>query len=499
MDLLTSVLNGFSVALEPANLFFCFLGVLSGTLIGVLPGLGPLAAIAFLLPVTFYIPVVPALIMLGGIYYGAMYGGSTTSILVNIPGEAASVVTCLDGYKMARQGRAGPALGIAAIGSFFAGTLGIFILMVLAPPLARFALIFGPPEYSSLLFMALIIIAYIGSGEKIKALMMVALGVALGMIGTDQISGNARFALAIRELQDGVGIVPVAIGVFGISEVLLNVEIILRREVIKSKFKGLLPTLKDYKDSWPAILRGSLLGFFIGILPGGNPIIASFISYGVEKKVSNHPEKFGHGVIEGVAGPESANNSATSGAFVPLLSMGIPNNAVMALMLGAMIIHGVVPGPQLMDNAPQLFWGIITSMYIGNAMLLALNLPLIGLWVQVLRVPYRILFPLILIFCLIGVYAINASKFEMLLVAIFGVFGYVMRKLDYEMAPLIMGLIIGPMMEIAVRQSLLLSKGSFAIFVTRPISACFLAICLVILLRSFISIVRRGGHLKEAQ
>jgi len=484
VDLLTNILHGLSVALEPGNLFFCFLGVLSGTLIGVLPGLGPLAAIAFLLPVTFYIPVVPALIMLAGIYYGAMYGGSTTSILVNIPGEAASVVTCLDGYQMARKGRAGPALGISAIGSFIAGTIGIVILMVMAPPLARIALKFGPPEYSSLLFLALIIVAYIGSGEKLKALMMVFLGVVLGMIGTDQISGNYRFAFGIRELQDGVGIAPVAIGVFGISEVLLNVEMLSRRELVKTGFKGLLPTIRDYKDSLGAIFRGSFLGFFVGVLPGGNPIIASFLSYGVEKRISRHPEKFGTGVIEGVAGPEAANNSATSGAFVPLLSLGVPNNAVMALMLGAMIIHGVVPGPQLINDKPQLFWGIISSMYIGNALLLALNLPLIGLWVQVLRVPYRVLFPLILTFCLIGVYAMNASTFEMLLMVIFGLVGYVLRKLDYEMAPLIMGLIIGPMLETTLRQSLLLSKGDFLIFATRPISAGLLALALFLLARA---------------
>mgnify|MGYP001049645198 CR=1 FL=1 len=491
MDLLTNVLNGFSVALEPTNLFFCFLGALSGTLIGVLPGLGPLSAIAFLLPATFYIPVVPALIMLAGIYYGAMYGGSTTSILVNIPGEAASVVTCLDGYQMARQGRAGPALGIAAIGSFIAGTMGVILLMLMAPPLARVALKFGPPEYSALLFLALIIVSFIGSGEPLKALMMVALGLAIGMIGTDQITGNPRFAFGIRELQDGVGIAPMAIGVFGISEVFLNVERRERRQLLKAAFRGIFPSLQDYKDSFFPIFRGSLLGFFIGILPGGNPIISSFISYGMEKKLSRHPERFGHGAIAGVAGPESANNSTTSGAFVPLLSLGVPNNAVMALMLGAIIIHGVVPGPTLITDKPQLFWGILCSMYIGNAMLLALNLPLVGLWVQVLRVPYRVLFPMILIFCLIGVYSLNASAFEMILVLIFGVFGYVMRKLDYEMAPLIMGVIIGPMLETALRQSLLLSKGNFSIFVARPIAACFLGIAAIFLMRTVFSFVRK--------
>jgi len=487
MDLLANVLQGFSVALDPANLLYCFLGVLAGTLVGVLPGLGPLAAIALLLPITFYVPVVPALIMLAGIYYGAMYGGSTTSILVNIPGEAASVVTCLDGYQMALQGRAGPALGISAIGSFVAGTLGVVILMLLAPPLARFALKFGPAEFSSLLVLALVIVAYIGSGEPIKAIMMGALGLALGMIGTDQISGNPRFSFGIWELVDGVGVVPVGIGVFGISEVFLNVEVIERRELIKTTFKGLFPSIQDYRDSALPILRGTLLGFFVGMIPGGNPIISSFLSYGVEKKVSKHPEKFGHGAIEGVAGPESANNSSTSAAFVPLLSLGVPNNAVMALMLGAIIIHGIVPGPRLIIDQPQLFWGVICSMYIGNAMLLALNLPLVGLWVQVLRVPYRLLLPMILIFCLVGVYSINASLFEMLLVIIFGLFGYIMRKLDYEMAPVIMGVIIGPMLETAFRQSLLLSKGSLWIFINRPISAFFLGVAVILLARTAIS------------
>jgi putative tricarboxylic transport membrane protein len=486
MDLLSSVINGFQVALEPTNLFFCFIGCLFGTLIGVLPGLGPLAAIAFLLPVTYYVPVVPALIMLAGIYYGAMYGGSTTSILVNIPGEAASVVTCLDGYAMAQQGRAGPALGIAAIGSFVAGTFGIFILMILAPPLARFSLRFGPPEYATLLFLALVVIATISSGDQVKGFLMLAVGAALGLIGSDPISGNARFALGIYELHDGVGIAPLAIGLFGVSEVFQNAEIILRQEVIKTSFKDMLPSWKDYKDSWAAIVRGSFLGFFIGILPGGNPIVASFLSYGLEKKVSKHPERFGQGAIEGVAGPESANNSATSGAFIPLLSMGVPNNAVMALMLGAMMIHGVVPGPQLIDKAPQLFWGVIISMYIGNAMLLALNLPLIGLWVQLLRVPYRLLFPVILMFCLVGVYAINYSRFEMLLVIIFGTAGYLLRKVNFEMAPLIMGAIIGPMIETAIRQSLMLSQGSFTIFMSRPIPLFFLFLAVLVLVHPLI-------------
>jgi len=490
VDILSNVVNGLLVSLEPSNLFFCFIGCLFGTLIGVLPGLGPLAAIAFLLPITYYIPVIPAMIMLAGIYYGAMYGGSTTSILVNIPGEAASCVTCIDGYQMARQGRAGAALGIAAIGSFAAGTFGVFVLMVLAPPLARFSLRFGPPEYAALLLLALVIIATIGSRDRVKAFLMLASGAALGMIGPDPVSGNARFSLGVRELYDGVGIAPLAIGLFGVSEVLLNAEIILKQEVMKTSFKDMLPTLRDYRASWAAIVRGSGLGFFIGILPGGNPIVASFLSYGLEKKLSSHPERFGQGAIEGVAGPESANNSATSGAFIPLLSMGVPNNAVMALMLGAMMIHGVVPGPQLIDKTPQLFWGVIVSMYIGNIMLLALNLPLIGLWVQLLRVPYRLLFPVILMFCLVGVYAINYSIFEMFLVVLFGTAGYLLRKVDFDMAPIIMGLIIGPMIETAIRQSLMLSRGSFTIFVSRPIALILLAVTILVLANAFLKIRR---------
>ncbi len=495
VDLLSSVFHGFAVALDPTNLLFCLVGCVAGTLIGVLPGLGPLAAIAFLLPTTFHVPVIPALIMLAGIYYGAMYGGSTTSILVNIPGEAASVVTCLDGYQMARRGRAGAALGISAMASFIAGTLGVAILMALAPPLAKLALKFGPAEYTSLLLLALVIVSFIGGGEPLKAMTMGVLGLAIGMIGTDMVSGNPRFTFGVFELQDGVGIVPVAIGVFGIAEVFANVEIIEVRQLLKTSFKNLWPTIRDYRDSaWP-IIRGSLMGFFVGVLPGGNPIIASVVSYGVEKKMAKNPERFGHGAIEGVAGPEAANNAATSGAFVPLLSLGVPNNAVMALMLGAMVIHGVVPGPGMIGEKPDLFWGIVCSMYVGNAMLLALNLPLVGLWVQVLRVPYRVLMPLILIFCVIGVYAVNSSIFETALVVVFGVFGFLMRKLGYDQAPLIMGVILGPMLENNFRQALLLSRGSFAIFVGSPISSGLLAIVAIFLGRSlYLSLVKRSGR-----
>jgi len=364
--------------------------------------------------------------------------------------------------------------------------------MLLAPPLARFALSFGPAEFASLLLLAMIVVAYIGSGETIKALMIGTLGLALGTIGTDQISGFPRFDLGIRDLQDGIGVVPVAIGVFGISEVLVNVEALERKDVVRTSLRGIFPSMQDYRDSALPILRGTLVGFLVGILPGGSHIVSSFLSYGIEKKVSRHPEKFGHGAIEGVAGPESANNAATSAAFVPLLSLGIPSNAVMALMLGALLIHGVIPGPKLISEQPTLFWGVIGSMYVGNAMLLALNLPLVGLWVQVLRVPYRILLPLIIIFCLVGVYCINGSHFEMFLTILFGVFGYVMRKLDYDIAPLIMGVIIGPMFETAFRQALLLSKGSFSIFVTRPISACLLGVVFVLLAKTAIFKAGKG-------
>lgn len=365
--------------------------------------------------------------------------------------------------------------------------MSVVLLMLMAPPLARLALKFGPPEYFTLFSMALIIVASMGSGDPLKALMMVAFGLTLGTVGTDQVTGNPRFALNIRELQDGVGIAPVAIGVLGISEVLLNVERMAPPDLLTTSLRGILPSLRDLRDSWLPMLRGSVLGFFIGILPGGNPIISSFLSYGMEKKLSKHPQRFGHGAVEGLAGPEAANNATTSGAFVPLLSLGVPNNAVMALMLGAIVIHGIIPGPNLITEKPQLFWGVLCSMYIGNAMLLALNLPLVGLWVQVLRVPYRVLFPMILLFCLLGVYSLNMSSFEMLVVVAFGLVGYLLRKLEYEMAPLILGVILGPMLEMALRQSLLLGKGRLSIFVTRPIAATFLAVSAIFLIRTAVS------------
>jgi putative tricarboxylic transport membrane protein len=475
MEILQGVLNGFQVAFQPINLFYCFVGVFIGTLVGVLPGLGPAAAIALLLPSTFALSPVSSVIMLAGIYYGAMYGGSTTSILVNIPGEAASVVTCLDGHAMARQGRAGPALGIAAFGSFISGTLSILILTVLAPLLVKVTLSFGPPEYFSLMVLGTTLVTYFTHGSMLKALIMALVGVLLGSVGVDSISGRYRFTFGIPTLMDGLGLVPVIMGLFGISEVLLNLEhLAVKRTIYAESMKGLLPNLEDWKRSVMPIARGSLLGFFLGILPGAGAIIASFAAYAAEKRVSKHPEQFGKGAIEGVAAPEAANNAAAGGAFIPLLTLGIPANAVMAILLGALMIHGLQPGPLLMTRAPDLFWGTITSMYIGNAMLLVLNLPLIGIWIRVLRIPYTVLFPFILLFCLIGSYSVNNNVGDGLVMWVFGILGYLLKKFDYEAAPLVLALVIGPMMEEALRQSLILSAGSFSIFFERPISAGFI-------------------------
>lgn len=491
MDLLHDIALGFSSALEPGHLFFCFLGVLVGTLVGVLPGLGPAAAISLLLPATFYLDPTSAIIMLAGIYYGAMYGGSTTSILVNIPGEAASVVTCLDGYQMARQGRAGPALGISAFGSFIGGTLSVLGLMILAPPLAKFAIQFGPPEYFALIFCGLSILIYLAKGSVLKAVAMALVGLFLGTIGSDFITGQLRFTFGNLTLMDGIGLVPVVMGLFGIAEVLENLEQTLHRDVFMTSYSGLLPNRKDWKVSIGPISRGSILGFFLGILPGGGAVISSFASYAVEKRVSKHPELFGKGAIEGVAAPETANNAATGGAFIPLLTLGIPCNAVMALMLGALLIHGIQPGPLLMKQNPDLFWGVVASMYIGNAMLLILNLPLIGLWVKLLKVPYSILFPLILLFCIVGSYSLNNNYEEVIIMILFGVFGYMMRKFDYEAAPLVFALVLSPLIENALRQSLLMSHGSFGIFFTRPVSLFFMVMGIALFLLPIFSFVKR--------
>ncbi|HUL32080.1 MAG TPA: tripartite tricarboxylate transporter permease [Thermodesulfobacteriota bacterium] len=482
MEILQSVTYGFQVALQPHNLLYCFFGVLIGTLVGVLPGLGPAAAIALLLPTTFKITPVSATIMLAGIYYGAMYGGSTTSILVNIPGEAASVVTCLDGYQMALKGRAGPALGIAAFGSFIAGTFAVIALTFVGPLLSNIALAFGPPEFFSLMIVGITVLTYLSSGSMVKALMMAGVGLILSGVGMDTISGKYRFTFNIQTLLDGVGVVPVAMGLFGISEVLLNLETEIKRDILTTKVKDLFPTLKDWADSVWSIVRGSVLGFFLGIIPGGGAVVASFASYAIEKKASKHPGEFGKGAIQGVAGPESANNSAAGGSFIPLLTLGIPANPVMAILLGALMIHGLQPGPLLMKNAPDLFWGTIISMYIGNGMLLVLNLPLIPLWVKVLKVPYYLLYPLILLFCLIGAYSLDNTVGDILIMIIFGILGFLMKKLRYDGAPMILALVLGQKLETSFRRSLIMSQGDFSVFITRPISLGFLITAVLLLI-----------------
>jgi len=486
VDFFDSILYGFQVTFQPINFLFCGVGVLVGTLVGVLPGIGPAGAMALLLPATFKFSPTSTIILLAGIYYGVQYGGSTTSILVNIPGEASSVMTCIDGHQMARQGRAGPALGIAAWGSFIAGTIANIGLMLVAIPLAHAALRLGPPEYFALMCTGLIIVTYLAQGSVLKAIMMGLVGVILGSIGLDLISGFPRFTFGINELTDGVGIVPLVMGLFGISEILENLEGSLKREVFKTRIKNLWPSFKDWMESKWAIVRGSLIGFVLGILPGGGAVIATFVSYAVEKKVSKHPEKFGKGAIEGVAGPESANNAAAGSSLIPLLSLGIPPNPIMAIFFSALIIHGIQPGPLLIRQHPDLFWGLVASLYLGNAFLLILNLPLIGLWVKVLEIPYKILFPLILLFCLIGVYSMNNLSFDLYVMLFFGVVGWIMRKFGYEGAPLILAYVLGPMLENALRQSLLISQGSFLIFVTRPISAAALGFAFLLLLTTLL-------------
>lgn len=491
MDLLNYIILGFQSALHPLNLFYCFLGVLLGTLIGVLPGIGPVATISILLPITFKIPPISAIIMLAGIYYGAQYGGSTTSILLNIPGEASTVITCLDGYQMAKQGRAGPALGIVALGSFIAGTASLLGLTFLALPFSEVAIRFGPPEYFSLMILALVILAYLAHGSMLKAFIMALFGLTLTYVGTDNITGSQRFTFGFVELSDGFDLVPLVMGLFGISEVLINVEQVLTQEVLKTQIKNLLPTQQDWQRAKGAIFRGTILGFFLGILPGAGPVISSFVSYTLEKKISKYPEKFGTGVIEGVAGPESANNASAQGAFIPLLTLGIPPNVTMAILFGALMIHGLAPGPLLMKDHPDFFWGVVTSMYLGNIILLFLNLPLIPLWVRVLKVPYPILFPLIVLFCVVGAYSLNNSALDILVMTGFGVLGYLMRKLNYEGAPLVMAFVLGPLLELNLRRSLILSDGSFTIFFTRPLSAGILIIAIVILSLSFLPRLRR--------
>jgi putative tricarboxylic transport membrane protein len=486
MDFFANLMTGLSIALQPTNLLYCFVGVFLGTLIGVLPGLGPAGAMSILLPLTFKMPAATAIIMLAGIYYGAMYGGSTTSILINIPGEAASVVTTIEGHKMALQGRAGPALGIAAFGSFIAGTLGIVGLQLLSPPMVAMALRFGPPEYFALMILGLVILTYLAQKSIVKALLMAGMGILLGIVGLDTITGKPRFTLGVPKFMDGVGLIPLIMGLLGISEVLLNVEKTIRRGLTETSISHLFPSSKDWAQSQWAIVRGSLIGFFLGILPGGGAILASFVSYAVEKRVSRNPERFGQGAIEGVAGPESANNSAASGAFIPLLTLGIPSNVLMAILIGALIMHGITPGPMLMKEHPDVFWGVIASMYVGNMMLLVLNLPLIGIWVKILRIPPAILFPLVLLFCVIGSYSENYSIIDVAMMLFFGVAGYLLRKFEYEPAPLVLAFVLGPMLETALRQSLIISDGSFKVFISRPISGGCLIVSGILILTSFI-------------
>jgi putative tricarboxylic transport membrane protein len=491
MDLLGQVANGFAVALTPINLVYCFIGVFIGTLVGVLPGIGPISAMSLLLPVTLSGTPESGIIMMAGIYYGSMYGGSTTSILVNIPGEATSVVTCLDGHEMAKQGRAGPALGIAAFGSFIAGTAAVIGLMVIAPFLAGFAVAFGPAEMFSLMILGLVIVTFLTQGSMLKSLLMASAGVVLGLIGLDSITAQPRLTFDRIELYDGIGLVPVVMGLFGVAEVLSNIEQGVKRTVTNTKITGLMPNAEDWRRSRGPIGRGTVLGFFLGVIPGGGAVIAAFASYALEKRISKTPERFGKGAIEGVAGPEAANNSAAGGAFIPLLTLGIPPNVVMALLLGAFVIHNITPGPLLMVQRPDLFWGVITSMYIGNVMLLVLNLPLIGMWVQLLRLPYNILFPMILLFTVIGVFASSNNVFDLYVMIAFGIIGYLARKLGYEAAPLVLAFVLGAIMENKLRTALIISAGDLTTFLTKPISAVCLAIAAIMLLMPLIPALRK--------
>jgi putative tricarboxylic transport membrane protein len=482
MDFLGNLGSGFAIALTPWNLFYCTVGAILGTAIGVLPGLGPPATIALLLPLTFKIEPVSAVIMLAGIFYGAMYGGSTTSILLNIPGEAASVVTCLDGYKMARQGRAGPALGMSALGSFIAGTLSVLGISIVAPSLATFALKFGPPEYFSLVILGLMMAVYLSAESLVKGLMMGVLGLLLGTVGIDPVLGVQRFTFGLSKLADGIDFVVMVMGLFGIAEILSNIETPEVRDIFKTDLKRLLPTLEDWRQCWAPVLRSSLIGFFVGVLPGGGAIISSFAAYALEKRVSKHPERFGQGAIEGVAAPESANNAASTSSFIPLLTLGIPGNASIAMIFVALMIHGIRPGPLLLQEHPEIFWGVTASMYIGNVILLGLNLPLIGLWVRLLKTPYRFLAVIVVVVCVIGAYSVNNSAFDVGMMFAFGVVGYLLRKGGFPTAPFILAMILGPMLERTLQQSLIASGGDLLVFFQRPLSATLLLAAWVLML-----------------
>ena len=491
MDLLNNLIFGLGVAITLQNLAYCFIGVLVGTLIGVLPGIGPLATIAMLLPITFNVGPVGALIMLAGIYYGAQYGGSTSAILVNLPGETSSVVTCIDGYQMARQGRAGPALAIAAIGSFFAGTVGTLLIALFGPPLAEFALKFGAPEYFSLMLMGLVAAAVLAEGDMIRSLAMVGMGLLLGIVGSDVNTGIPRFSFGITELSDGIGFVVVAVGVFAVGEIINNLGESTERQVFTNAIKNLMPTKEDFKRSIGPILRGTGIGAFFGVLPGTGPAVASLSSYMLEKKIASDPSRFGHGAIEGVAGPESANNADAQCKFIPMLTLGLPASGVMALMLGALTIHGIQPGPEVMTMRPDLFWGLIASMWIGNLMLVVLNLPLVGVWVRILKVPYRLLFPAIMAFSAIGIYSVNNSAFDVYLAALFAVIGFLWMKLGFNPAPMLLGFVLGPMLEENLRRAMLMSHGDPSVFVRRPLSLVFIIATALILLVLVVPALRK--------
>ena len=494
MDMVANLALGFGVAFTVKNLGLCFLGCMIGTLIGVLPGVGPIATIAMLLPITFGLDPVGALIMLAGIYYGAQYGGSTTAILVNIPGEATSIVTVLDGHQMARNGRAGAALGISAIGSFFAGSVATIVIAALAAPLTRVALLFGPAEYFSLMVMGLIFAVVLARGSVIKAVAMVLLGLTLSTVGQDLETGADRMTFGWPELSDGIDFTTIAMGMFGFAEILRNLESPETRDVLKSKIGSLLPNWAEMKQSILPVLRGTGLGASLGILPGNGAVLGPFASYTLEKKIAKDPSRFGKGAIEGVAGPESANNAGAQTSFIPLLTLGIPPNAVMALMVGAMTIHGIVPGPQVMEKRPDLFWGMIASMWIGNLMLVVINLPMIGLWVKLLKVPYRMLFPSILMFCCIGIYSVNNNPFDVMITAFFGLVGYAFIKMGFEVAPLLLGFVLGKLMEEYLRRSILMSRGDWSVFVdfvNRPISAALIAIAVLMLIISFLPAITK--------
>jgi putative tricarboxylic transport membrane protein len=482
MDVLNNLVAGFQTALTFKNIYLCFIGCLWGTVVGILPGIGPLAGIALLIPATFGMDATGAIIMLAGIYYGAMYGGSTTSILMNIPGESASVVSCLEGYQMTRKGRGGAALFIAAWGSWIGGTIGIVGLMFLAPLLANEAVKFGPPEMFALLLIAFILLGSLGKGSFFRSVPMILLGLLIGTVGMDQLTGTMRFTHGVKELYDGIGFIPVAMGVFGIGEILSSTEESLVRVAHKVRFRELLPSREELRAAWGPIFRGTGLGFFIGLLPGSAHVLASFLSYTLEKRISKNREAFGTGRIEGVAGPETANNAASESAMIPFLGLGIPTGPAPAVMMIALLIHGVRPGPLFISEQPQMFWGLVASMYIGNVILIILNLPLVGLFINLLRVPFRILFPVILLVCLVGTYAVNSSGVELIILLVSGILGYLFRKLDFDIAPFILAMIIGPTIEMTFRQSLMRSGGSFAIFWKSPISLVLLALSGVLLI-----------------